>query len=224
MAQKLNQPLSTLQNIILASAIKLGLMPWLTWLVRTYIQVQPQNSSHPNAIKTISENSTDTDEVQDYTVGSTWYAWFDDNINDFYTADPAEADQPLDPTDLVTTLIANQVTLWHHPEFAPWLVALTEPAFYQWPAEISCETELTTPQQVRSPETQRQLTQALSSLPAELIHDIHIQELALMYLGTSYNVLEQLAQTPLAQKTRKERERHHQELYAKSVGNIPNRN
>lgn len=224
MAQKLNQPLSTLRNIALAGFIKLGLMPWLTWLIRAYIQVQTQNLSHPKTTNTISDNSTATDEVKDYTIGSTWYAWFNDNINDFYTADPAEADHPLDPTDLVNTLIANQVTLWHHPEFGPWLVALTEPAFYQWPAEISCEAELTTPQQVSSPETQKKLAQALSSLPPELIHNIHIQELALMYLGAGYDVLEQLAQTPLAQKTKKERERRHQELYAKSLGNIPNRN
>lgn len=224
MAQKLNQLLSTLRDLICTSTIKLGLVPWLTWLIRTYIQRQFRSSITLSAPDSTYERFTETNDAIDYTIGSTWYAWFNDNINDFYTADPAEEAQPLDPTDLVNTLIANQVTLWHHPEFGPWLVALTEPAFYQWPAEISCEAELTTPQQVQSPKTQQKLAQALSSLPPELIHNIHVQELALMYLGTSYNVLEQLAQTPLAQKTKKERERNHQELYAKSLRNLPNRN
>ncbi|MEM9807311.1 MAG: hypothetical protein AAF959_18760, partial [Cyanobacteria bacterium P01_D01_bin.56] len=125
MAQKLNQLLSTLRDLICTSTIKLGLVPWLTWLIRTYIQRQFRSSITLSAPGSTYERFTETNDAVDYTIGSTWYAWFNDNINDFYTADPAEEAQPLDPTDLVNTLIANQVTLWHHPEFGPWLVALT---------------------------------------------------------------------------------------------------
>ncbi len=224
MVQTWSQPLSTLRDIILASSIKLGLLPWLTWLVCTYIQVKTNSSTHqPTSGSTADETSTDSARVMDHDSNSTWYAWFDDNIDDFYTADPAEEAQPLDPTDLVNSLLDNQATLWQHPEFAPWLVALTEPAFYQWPAEISCETELTQPQQVSSPTTQQKLAQAFSSLPSQFIHNIHIQELVLMYLGAGYDVLEQLAKTSLAQKAAEERKKRHQERYAKYLGNISNR-
>ncbi|MBT9311068.1 hypothetical protein [Leptothoe kymatousa] len=213
MAQNWKQPLSTLRDIILTSCIKLGLMPWITWLIRRHIQRNTASLPPQPAPSTTSEGGT----IQDHGTGSTWYAWFNDNIDDFYTADPAEAAQPLDPTDLVNSLLNNQVTLWHHPEFAPWLVALTEPAFYQWPAEIPLGDELTQPQQVSSPATQQQLAKALRSLPPELIHNIHIQELVLMYLGAGYDLLEQLSTTPLATATKQERAKRHQERYEKDT-------
>lgn len=215
MPHKLSQPLSTLRNTILASSIKLGFMPWLTWLIRNYVQITSIGLIYRHTISATAEDSQGPDRFQDHDSSSTWYAWFDDNIDDFYTADPSSASQPLEPTDLVNSLLENQITLWHHPEFAPWLIALVELAFYQWPAEIPLDADLTQPEQVKSPEMQQQLSQAFSSLPPELINSTHIQELMLMYLGASYPVIEQFAKTPVAQATTKERERYHQERYAK---------
>ncbi|MEM7797261.1 MAG: hypothetical protein AAF579_22755, partial [Cyanobacteria bacterium P01_C01_bin.118] len=141
--------------------------------------------------------------------------WFNDNIDDFYTADPSSESQPLDPTDLINSLLENQITLWHHPEFAPWLAVLVEQAFYQWPAEIPLEGDLTQPEQISSPETKQKLSQAFSSLPPNLSTNTHIQELVLMYLGASYPIIEQFSKTSAAQATETKREHYHQQHYAK---------
>ncbi len=213
--QQLNQPLSTLRDFILASSIKLGLMPWLTWLVRNYIQAKTIGLTPQQPSSAASEDSTAPDKFTDLDSSSTWYAWFNDNIDDFYTADPSSELQPLEPTDLVNSLLDNQITLWHHPEFAPWLTVLAEQAFYQWPAEIPLDADLTQPEQVSSPETQQKLSRAFNSLPPKLVNSAHVQELMLMYLGASYPVIEQFSKTPTAQAATKERERNHQERYAK---------
>ncbi|NEZ61935.1 hypothetical protein D0962_03950 [Leptolyngbyaceae cyanobacterium CCMR0082] len=213
--QLLSQPLATLRDIILASSIKLGFMPWLTWLIRSYAQEKTLGLTHQTPSSATSEDSTQPGRFQDHGSSSTWYAWFDDNIDDFYTADPSSAPQPLESTDLVNSLLENQITLWHHPEFAPWLIAFAEQAFYQWPAEIPLDADLTQPEQVRSPETQQKLSQAFSTLPRELVNNTHIQELVLMYLGASYPVIEGFSKTPVAQATAKEREHYRQERYAK---------
>lgn len=190
-------------------------MPWLTWLIRNYTRAKIIDLTRQQAFGDASKDSTETEKFRDHDLNSTWYTWFEDNIDDFYTADPSSALQPLEPTDLVNSLLDNQVTLWHHPEFAPWLAALVEQAFYQWPAEIPLDTDLTQPEQVKSPEIHQKLSQAFSSLPPEFINNTHIHELVLMHLGASYSVIEQFSKTPAAQTTRKEREHNHQERYAK---------
>ncbi|MEM9487388.1 MAG: hypothetical protein AAGA83_27290 [Cyanobacteria bacterium P01_F01_bin.116] len=217
MPNQLSQPLSTLRDIILASSIKLRLMPWLTWLIRNYVQTKPIRLTHRQTISATSKDSTAPDGFIDHDSSSTWYAWFNDNIDDFYTADPSSDSQPLEPTDLINSLLENQITLWQHPEFAPWLIALAEQAFYQWPAEIPLDADLTQPEQVSSPETHKKLSRALSSLPPELVNSTHIQELMLMYLGAGYPVIEQFSKTPAAQATAKERENYRQERYAKRI-------
>lgn len=213
MPNHLSQPLSTLRDIILASSITLGFMPWLTWIIRNYIQANTIGLTLQQTITAASENSTEPEKFTDHDSSSTWYAWFNDNIDDFYTADPSSDSHPLDPSDLVNSLLENQITLWHHPEFAPWLAALVEPAFYQWPAEIPLDADLTQPEQISSPETQQKLSQAFRSLPPELVNSTHIQELVLMYLGASYPIIEQFSKTTAAQAAEKEREHYHQQRY-----------
>ncbi|MBX2862994.1 MAG: hypothetical protein KTR27_05525 [Leptolyngbyaceae cyanobacterium MAG.088] len=215
MSSKVSRPLSTLRNIILTISIKLELMSLVTWLIRHYIQAKTIDLTRQLAISTESEDATDPTKFADHDSSSTWYAWFEDNINDFYTADPASDSQPLEPTDLVNSLLENQITLWHHPEFAPWLTALVEQAFYQWPAEIPLDADLTQPEQVSSPATQQTLSQAFNSLPSDLINSTHIQELMLIYLGASYAVIEQFSKTPAAQATAKKRKHYQQQRYAK---------
>ncbi len=234
MLHKLSQPLSTLRDIILANSIKLGFMPWLTRLTLTGIRCRASLTTTLSAVwpwpssdkptSSTSEASTDADAVKDHNVGSTWYSWFDDNLDDFYTADPLADSKPLEPTDLINSLLENQVTLWHHHEFAPWLTALAEQAFYQWPAEIPLDADFTQPKQVSSPETQQKLSRAFSSLPRELVNITHVQEMVLMYLGASYTVIEQFSKTPKAQATAKERENYHQEHYAKRTAFYKQRN
>lgn len=58
-----------------------------------------------------SEDSTDADAVKDYGTESTWYTWFDDNLDDYYTVDVSESSKTIDPSQLINTLLDNQVTL-----------------------------------------------------------------------------------------------------------------
>ncbi|MBT9317514.1 hypothetical protein [Leptothoe spongobia] len=153
--------------------------------------------------------------VKDHDIGSTWYSWFDDNLDDFYTADPLATDKPLKPTQLVNSLLENQITLWNHHDFAPWLAALAEQAFYKWPTDIPFSQSLPTPQRVSSPKTKQLLFNAFRSLPSSLSNNINVQELVLMYLGASHSVVAQVAQTPKATALATANQQRHQERYAK---------
>ena len=151
--------------------------------------------------------------VKDHGIESTWYAWFDDNLDDYYTVDISESSKTIDPSQLINTLLDNQVTLWHHPDFAPWLVALAEEHFYQWP--ISSGTELPNAERLQSPILQQRLANILQSLPPGFAKNYFVQELVLMYWGVNHAVVEKVSQTPVAQIFSQARRQRHETLYAK---------
>ena len=194
MLHKLKAQLLTLRDTILLSLIKLGFGAWLTQLMLTGIQCRAllttmlKEGQHwpffAKPINSISEGSTDTVGVEegalnDCEFGSPWYHWFDDGLAAYHTSDDYVCSKPAAPTDMIVSLVNNQVSVWQHPDFAMWLCSYADAAFYEWPSVSDVANGLPTPTWVNAVAAIHLVDRVLQSLPKGFGHNPFVQQLVL---------------------------------------------
>ncbi|MEO0397675.1 MAG: hypothetical protein AAF243_17060 [Cyanobacteria bacterium P01_A01_bin.137] len=155
--------------------------------------------------------STDGDAVKDCDIETTWHTWFDDNLDEFYTADLTGRDQPLSPNYLINVLLDNNVTVWHHRNFASWLSAEVEQVLYIWPKQMPILTR-PQPKWVKDIQALKKIRKACRSLPAGFENNVYVQSLMLAYMGASYRLIEQLLSND---PDSKRRHQQHEEKYGR---------